>query len=85
MSIAELTNLAKKASGSSLKHTSLECSISIISEPVSTSTLKSNSLVNRITFKDVKAENICSKSSNSGFKNISTHDNKFSKKRRTPW
>ena len=63
VSIAKLTNLAKKASGSSLKPTSSECSISTISEPASTSTPKSNSSVDLTTFKDATAEDTFLKSS----------------------
>ena len=85
VSIAELTNLAKKASDSSLKPKSSLSSISTISEPTSTSTPKSNSSVDLSVLKDVKAEDTCLKSSTGEIKDKSTCKNKMSRKRRTPW
>ena len=85
VSIADLTNLAKKASGSSLKPSSSQSSLSNISEPASTSTPKSNSTVDLITLQDVKAEDTCLKSSTGKNKDKSNQNKKLSRKRRTPW
>ena len=85
VTIAELTNLAKKASDSSLKPSSSQRSISTISEPASTSTPKSNSSLDLTALQDVKAEGTCLRSSTGETKNRSNQHKKLPRKRRTPW
>ena len=82
VSLAELTKLAKNAS---LVPKSSQCSISTISEPASTSTIKTNSTVVLSTLKDIKTNDNCLKSSTGDLKDTSAHKKASLRKRRTPW